>query len=150
MEGLRPEIPSNSRNSGWILYGNPRKLQIELFSLRIYLRIRKEKKEVSLLVERNTERHSFSLSHIRRDLRLTRKKGRELVEKLCKVHRRGMIDRPRIYRGANQRKNSTKKGGKRKRVERGNAHHADERSEIHFRADSSGRLTELRKPVTPF
>lgn len=87
MEGLRPEIPSNSRNSGWILYGNPRKLQIELFSLRIYLRIRKEKKEVSLLVERNTERHSFSLSHIRRDLRLTRKKGRELVEKLCKVRR---------------------------------------------------------------
>lgn len=46
MEGLRPEIPSNSRNSGWILYRNPRKLQIELFSLRIYLRIRKEKKEV--------------------------------------------------------------------------------------------------------
>lgn len=59
-----------------------------------------------------------------------------------------MIDRPRIYRGANQRKNSTKKGGKRKRVERGNAHHADERSEIHFRADSSGRLTELRKPYS--
>lgn len=49
-----------------------------------------------------------------------------------------------IDRGANQRKNSTKKG-ERKRVERGNAHQGRERSEIHFRGDSSGRLTELRK-----
>lgn len=118
----------------------------------IYESVRKRKKYRFSWKETRSVTLSFSLSlsYIRRDLRLTRKKGRELGEKLCKVRRRGMIDRPRIYRGANQRKNSTKKGGKRKRVERGNAHHADERSEIHFRADSSGRLTELRKPVTPF
>ena len=76
---------------------------------------REEKKETSLLVERNTKRHSFSLSlslslsHIRCDLRLMPKKG----EIIYKARRGGMIDRPRIYRGANERKNSTKKGGER-------------------------------------
>lgn len=51
----------------------------------------------------------LSLSHIRCDLRLTPKKG----EIIYKARRGGMIDRPRIYRGANERKNSTKKGGER-------------------------------------
>ena len=34
-------------------------------------------------------------------------------EIIYKARRGGMIDRPRIYRGANERKNSTKKGGER-------------------------------------
>ena len=52
---------------------------------------------------------SLSLSHIRCDLRLMPKKG----EIIYKARRGGMIDRPRIYRGANERKNSTKKSGER-------------------------------------
>lgn len=71
------------------------------------LSVRKRKKH--LFSWKETRSVTLSLSHIRCDLRLTLKKG----EIIYKARRGGMIDRPRIYRGANERKNSTKKGGER-------------------------------------